>query len=51
MSKCQVCGRELKNAPEWKNLCHDCWKKTELKGRKNISELLKKYSRGENNYE
>lgn len=43
MANCCICGRHLKNSPEWKTKCHDCWKKTELKG-KNISELLKKYS-------
>lgn len=48
MGKCVICGRQLNK--NWETKCFDCWKKTELK-KKNISELLKKYSVGENNYD
>lgn len=41
MGKCIICGRLLDK--DWKTKCYDCFKKTELKGKKDINKLLKKY--------
>ena len=40
MTKCEICGQELKNQPYWKTKCYSCWKKTELKGNKKISDIM-----------
>jgi hypothetical protein len=45
MGNCVICGRDLKNKPFWATKCSECYKRTELKGRKCIDELIKKYSK------
>lgn len=42
MSRCEICGCDLKGKPFWAKKCTPCWKRTELK-KKDISELLKEF--------
>jgi len=38
---CEICGTPLKSKEYWKTKCYSCYKKTELKGAKPISEVMR----------